>query len=180
VVKLASTISKHLKTVSETFLSCDQSTWLAKGLQQIHAAGHEAHRRAVNQSSSSLASLHPDTPRPAARGAAQPPFTTCATNVQNLRRADFGPRNRFTNRRPNRCSFRDGILDWLWAWVSQSRMAPWSGLTRPISQAWRGSGSGAVRRGQLAFRHGLELLPTEGYQHGICLVHVLPPAESRA
>jgi hypothetical protein len=75
VVKLASTISKHLKTVSETFLSCDQSTWLFKGLQQIHAAGHEAHRRAVNQSSSSLASLHPDTPRPAARGARQPPFT---------------------------------------------------------------------------------------------------------
>src|SRR5271157_3396142 len=28
VVELASTTSKHLKTVSATFLSCDQSTWL--------------------------------------------------------------------------------------------------------------------------------------------------------
>jgi hypothetical protein len=43
VVELTSTISKHLKTVSETFLSCDQSTWLLKGLQQIHPAGYKAH-----------------------------------------------------------------------------------------------------------------------------------------
>ena len=47
MVELASTTSKHLKTVSETFLSCDQSTWLVKGLQQIHAVGCEARRSAV-------------------------------------------------------------------------------------------------------------------------------------
>jgi hypothetical protein len=59
VVELASTISKHLKTVSETLLSCDQSTWMVKGLQQIHAAGYEAHRHAFNQGSPSLPAMTP-------------------------------------------------------------------------------------------------------------------------
>ncbi len=67
MVKLASTISKHLKTVSATFLSCDQSTWLVTGLQQIHAAGYEARRCAVIHGSSSLPPFYPN-PGPSRSG----------------------------------------------------------------------------------------------------------------
>ncbi|MGZ3357149.1 MAG: hypothetical protein ACXVBO_20135 [Isosphaeraceae bacterium] len=35
-MELQSTTSTDLTTVTEAFLSCDQSTWQVKGLQQIH------------------------------------------------------------------------------------------------------------------------------------------------
>src|SRR5271166_5182036 len=52
--------STDLTTVTEAFLSCDQSTWQIKGLQQIHEARCEGHPGGVIPCSSRLPPLYPN------------------------------------------------------------------------------------------------------------------------
>jgi len=93
-VELALTTSKHLKTLTETFLSRDQSTWPVEGLQQIHTAGSEAARRAILKTPSGL-QLMTHVPGPAARGATQPRFTTLRAEVTESSPGGLRPAEQF-------------------------------------------------------------------------------------
>jgi len=59
-VELQSATSTDLTTVTQAFLSCDQSTWQVKGLQRIHKARCQGHPGGVIPCSSRLPPLYPN------------------------------------------------------------------------------------------------------------------------